>query len=58
MCKTRFCVDCTHCKVIKGSDAVRCSVTDRTMLVNRANDCDEYSDKYEVRKIKEKGCDI
>lgn len=53
----RECKNCTHGKSIRDG-GVRCSVTGRFMIINRADDCEEYSDKYEVRKIKEKGRDI
>lgn len=52
------CRNCTHGKSMNCSDAVKCSIDGRVMLFNRAENCDEYSDKYEVRKIKEKGRDI
>ena len=48
------CKNCTHGKCIKGSDAVKCSIDGRVMLFNRADKCDGYSDKYEVRAIKKK----
>lgn len=47
------CKKCLHGKPRQG--AVYCSLKGRLLLSNKAEDCDDYGDNYDIRSLKKRG---
>lgn len=48
------CKNCKHGKYNKATDTVVCRLIDRTLLTDRADNCDDYEFMNEVKRYQER----
>ena len=48
------CKECKHGKYNKKTDTVHCRLLDRTLIVDRAENCNDYDLKTEIKKYRER----